>query len=137
MLGMICLESLGYFSQESANGAPRPLRAIERLLRNRHVVIVSNLRSIRFGVSFLTRFFTSGLLLTFPAALPTRWVPAIELSDHRGYWEQGFPALMITDTAFMRNPHYHQPTDRLATLDMNRMTRLCAQLQKAVYRMCR
>ena len=80
---------------------------------------------------------TSGLVLCIPAALPVKWVPDIELSDHRGYWEQGFPALMITDTAPLRNPNYHKSTDRLATLDPRIMARLYRQLQKSVWRMCR
>ncbi len=39
------------------------------------------------------------------------------LSDHSPFWDQGFPALMITDTSFYRNPHYHQATDKPETLD--------------------
>jgi hypothetical protein len=39
------------------------------------------------------------------------------LSDHASFWDAGFPALMITDTSFFRNPHYHQPTDTPETLD--------------------
>jgi hypothetical protein len=65
-----------------------------------------------------------------------KWVPDIALSDHRGYWEQGFRALMITDTAHLRNPNYHAPTDRLATLDLPRMARLCRQLQRTIVRLC-
>jgi Zn-dependent M28 family amino/carboxypeptidase len=39
------------------------------------------------------------------------------LSDNASFWSEGYPALMITDTAFLRNPHYHRPTDRADTLD--------------------
>jgi aminopeptidase YwaD len=44
-------------------------------------------------------------------------LPEVRLSDHSSFWDRGYPALMITDTSFMRNPHYHQPTDRPETLD--------------------
>jgi len=42
----------------------------------------------------------------------------VRLSDHSPFWEVGVPAVMLTDTAFFRNPHYHQPTDTLETLDL-------------------
>lgn len=49
------------------------------------------------------------------------FVPGIDLSDHRNFWEFGLPALMITDTAFLRNPNYHKSTDTPETLDYDRM----------------
>ena len=39
-------------------------------------------------------------------------VPGVAWSDHRSFWDHGWPALMVTDTAPFRNPHYHQETDR-------------------------
>jgi Zn-dependent M28 family amino/carboxypeptidase len=39
------------------------------------------------------------------------------LSDHASFWRQGWPALLVTDTAFLRNPNYHRPTDTPDTLD--------------------
>jgi Zn-dependent M28 family amino/carboxypeptidase len=44
-------------------------------------------------------------------------LPPVRLSDHSPFWDAGYPALMITDTSFLRNPHYHQPTDTAETLD--------------------
>lgn len=44
---------------------------------------------------------------------------ATRLSDHSPYWDAGYPALMITDTAFLRNPHYHLPTDTVETLNFD------------------
>jgi len=44
-------------------------------------------------------------------------LPVTRLSDHASFWDRGLPALMITDTSFFRNPHYHQATDAPATLD--------------------
>ena len=45
-------------------------------------------------------------------------LPVVRLSDHAPFWDAGYPAVMITDTAFLRNPHYHQRTDTLETLDL-------------------
>jgi hypothetical protein len=50
-------------------------------------------------------------------------LPHSRLSDNRSFWDVGYPALMVTDTAFLRNPHYHQASDRLDTLDFGFMAR--------------
>ncbi len=48
----------------------------------------------------------------------------VRLSDHSSFWDQGFPALMITDTAFLRNPNYHLPSDAMDTLDFEFMRKV-------------
>jgi len=50
-----------------------------------------------------------------------RNLPGFDFSDHWAFWQQGYPAVMITDTAFMRNPHYHLPTDKYDTLNYEKM----------------
>ena len=42
----------------------------------------------------------------------------VRLSDHSPFWDAGIPAVMVTDTAFFRNPNYHTPNDTLETLDL-------------------
>jgi hypothetical protein len=135
--GMIWLESLGYFPKRPnpAFPAPWPLRLLNRLLGGRNVVIVSNVRSVPFGLRFLAAFLRAGWFPFIPAAAPRKLLPVIEFSDHRCYWDAGYRALMVTNTAFLRNPHYHQRTDRLATLDLDRMTRLCRVLTRTVARL--
>jgi aminopeptidase YwaD len=44
--------------------------------------------------------------------------PEVRLSDHSPFWDADIPAVMVTDTAFLRNPNYHQPSDTLETLDL-------------------
>lgn len=48
-------------------------------------------------------------------------VPGVALSDHLSFWRHHYPAVMITDTAMYRNPHYHMPSDTPDTLDYRRM----------------
>jgi Zn-dependent M28 family amino/carboxypeptidase len=48
-------------------------------------------------------------------------IPISRWSDHAPFWDQGYPAVMLTDTAFLRNPHYHQPSDTPETLDYSFM----------------
>ena len=51
-------------------------------------------------------------------------LPEVRLSDHANFWDEGYPAIMLTDTAFMRNPDYHGPGDVMALLDLDAMTEL-------------
>ena len=57
---------------------------------------------------------------------------ATRLSDHSPFWDAGFRALMITDTSFMRNPHYHLPSDLPETLDRRFLELVTAGCLKAV-----
>jgi Zn-dependent M28 family amino/carboxypeptidase len=59
-------------------------------------------------------------------------IPAVRLSDHSPFWDAGYPALMITDTSFYRNPHYHSPTDTLDTLNLDFMAKICEGVIRAV-----
>ena len=61
-----------------------------------------------------------------------RSLPGVDFSDHLNYWNRGFPALMITDTAFYRNKRYHHPEDVISTLDFNRMAKVVEQVHAAV-----
>ncbi|MEO1591358.1 MAG: M28 family peptidase [Cyanobacteria bacterium J06632_22] len=55
-------------------------------------------------------------------------LPAVRRSDHAPFWDAGYDAVLMTDTADLRNPHYHGPGDTLATLDLDFLTGICAGL---------
>jgi Zn-dependent M28 family amino/carboxypeptidase len=59
-------------------------------------------------------------------------LPDTRRSDHTSFWEQGFPAVMLTDTANFRNPHYHRPTDTLDTLNLDFMAAVADGVRAAV-----
>ena len=48
----------------------------------------------------------------------------VRLSDHSTFWDQGLPALLVTDTSFLRNPNYHLPSDRIETLNFEFMQKV-------------
>ncbi len=48
----------------------------------------------------------------------------VRLSDHSTFWDQGLPALLVTDTSFMRNPNYHLPSDKIETLNFEFMQKV-------------
>jgi hypothetical protein len=48
----------------------------------------------------------------------------VRLSDHSTFWDEGLPALLVTDTSFMRNPNYHLPSDKIETLNFEFMRKV-------------
>lgn len=60
------------------------------------------------------------------------WVPGVALSDHSSYWLYEFPALMVTDTAYLRNPHYHQALDLPDTLNYANMKQVVQGVMAAI-----
>jgi hypothetical protein len=59
------------------------------------------------------------------------FVPGVAWSDHSSFWRQGYPALMVTDTAFYRYAHYHSAGDTPEKLDYSAMARVVVGLQHA------
>lgn len=57
-----------------------------------------------------------------------KFLPTVRRSDHAPFWDAGYRAIMVTDTADMRNPHYHQRTDAIETLDIAFLTSVCLGL---------
>jgi Zn-dependent M28 family amino/carboxypeptidase len=66
-----------------------------------------------------------------------RSVPGVDLSDHRSFWDEDYPAVMVTDTAFFRNPRYHTPEDTADTLDYVRMAEVVQGVHCAVQAVAR
>ena len=62
------------------------------------------------------------LTVTYRVPLSGRFIPETRFSDHASFWNAGYPAIMLTDTAMFRNPHYHTCHDRFETLDFVFMT---------------
>lgn len=132
IIGMISLEMLGYYS-DRPKSQRYPLPWFRRYYPDsgNFIAFVGNIRSKPFTIKVKNAFSTVSDLpvesLNAPAA-----VPGVSFSDHRSFWKFGYPAFMITDTAFYRNPNYHGPGDTASTLDYERMTRLVIGLYKAL-----
>ena len=61
----------------------------------------------------------------------------MRLSDHSPFWDQGFPALLVTDTSFLRNPNYHLPTDTIETLDFDFMQKVAVGIYYSILDLAR
>ena len=59
----------------------------------------------------------------------------VGLSDHRNYWTYGIDAIMINDSSFLRNPHYHQTSDAIDTLDFDKMAAVVQGVYGALIRL--
>jgi Zn-dependent M28 family amino/carboxypeptidase len=122
--GMLCLEMVGYYSTEPAS--QRVPASIPRFLhpafpkRGNFLAAVGNLRAWRLSWKFRRGFKRAVRFPLFSIVLPES-IAEIRRSDNSSFWDQGYEALMLTDTSFLRNPHYHLSTDTPETLDYPRM----------------
>jgi hypothetical protein len=71
-------------------------------------------------------------LVTYRTRLRGWALPLTRLSDNASFWDRRYPSLMITDTAFLRNPNYHTEWDRADTLDYGFMKRVAQAVLAAV-----
>ena len=129
---MISLEMLGY--KDSRPGSQRYPPGLAYLYPDRgdFIALIGNLRTLpslrRLAVSMRQAVPCEFLAVPFRG----RMLPATRRSDHSSFWDLGFPALMVTDTANMRNPHYHKPSDRIETLDIGFLAAVCSGLTRAL-----
>lgn len=129
--GMICLEMVGYTCKtRGCQHYPFPL-SLRRYPRDgRFIGIVGNWRSRLFSRSLASAFANNADLPVIQLTVPFNGfiLPSVRLSDHASFWDQGFKAVMITDTAFFRNPYYHTASDTMDTLDFDFMAELVESL---------
>jgi hypothetical protein len=114
---MICLEMIGYFTDEQP--APNWILALLYPNQGDFVTVVGRWTDRPLVRYVKKRMRVDGDVRVCSYTGPT--VIGADLSDHRNYWQLGYDAVMITDTAFIRNPHYHRATDTPETLDYERM----------------
>ncbi len=132
ILGMLCLEMVGYYRQEpDSQQLPLPLRLMGYPTTGNFIGLVSDRRS-RPLLYRLEKAIKEGCRLpavTLAVPLGGYLLPEVRLSDHANFWDEGYPAIMLTDTSFFRNPHYHAASDVLETLDLDAMVELTLGLE--------
>jgi hypothetical protein len=131
VLGMLSLESLGYFSEEPGSQSyPFPFGLIFPSVGN-FVAFVADGASDELLTRATATFRRASAVRSQGAALPAI-VPGVSWSDHWAFWKVGYPAVMVTDTAPFRNPNYHKKSDVRATLAYDRMASVVAGLEAVV-----
>jgi Zn-dependent M28 family amino/carboxypeptidase len=129
---MLSLEMLGFYRDEPGTQEYPPLLRRFYPDRGDFLGFVSNLRSRSQLRELVSAFRGASDLPAEAAALPW-WVPGVALSDQSSFWRQGYPAVMVTDTAYLRNPHYHTGHDTPETLDYPRLARATGGLAGAIH----
>lgn len=126
VLGMLSLEMVGFTETQGLQRYPPFLRR-RFPPHGTYLGLAANGRSRRLLERVEAAMRTVDGLPIESLVLPGngRWFPESRLSDHAPFWDRGFPALLVTDTAFFRNPHYHQPSDAVETLDLDFLERVC------------
>lgn len=131
IVAMLSLESLGYYSDEPGSQKyPPPLSSFYPD-RGDFIAFVGNLASRGLVRRSISAFRAAEPFPSEGAALPP-FLPGVGWSDQWAFWQQGYPGVMVTDTAPFRNPHYHTPSDRAETLDYERLARVTRGLVAVV-----
>jgi len=132
---MLCLESIGFYSDEkSSQGYPMGLMSFYPD-RADFIGIVSNLGSGSLLKRIVKEFKeASNFPVEYLVSQPF-FVPAISFSDNWSFWQFGYKAVMITDTAFYRNPYYHTQKDTIDKLDCRKISLLINALHSVILKL--
>jgi hypothetical protein len=128
---MVSLETIGFYCDDSGcQDYPIPFGLCYPSTGN-FVTFVGNLGSrslVRDAIEVFratTRFPSEG------GALPG-WIPGVGWSDHWSFWKAGYDAIMVTDTAPFRYPHYHTKEDTADKIDYERMARVVVGIERVL-----
>ena len=132
IVAMLSLETMGYYSDEPGSQQyPLGLLNMVYPITGNFIAFIGNItsgklvRQVVGGFRSHTRFPSEGTVL--PNA-----VPGAGWSDHWAFWQQGYPALMVTDTAPFRYPYYHTREDTPDKVDYDRLSRVVAGLERVI-----
>lgn len=118
---MISLEMIGYFSDEKdSQSFPNPALGLLYPNQGNFIAVVGKLGD-RTLVRKVKRAMTGGSTVPVYSINAPPTIEGIDFSDHRSYWREGFPAVMITDTSFFRNNNYHTVQDTPEKLNYQKM----------------
>jgi len=130
--GAVVLECVGYARDEEGSQKIPPGVPIAVPTVGNFLAVIGNQTSAAFTAA-MSQAMKSHLPVV-PLVVPGNGelLPDTRRSDHTAFWEQGFPAVMLTDTANFRNPHYHRPSDTIETLNLDFMAAVADAVTAAV-----
>ncbi len=135
IVAVLSLETMGYFTNEKdSQHYPAPLNMFYPSTGN-FIGFVANLESSQLQRRAIKVFRENTSVPSEGAALP-ELITGIGWSDHWSFWQEGYPGIMVTDTAPFRYPHYHQPTDTIDKLDYAILAKVTSSLKFVVRDLC-
>jgi hypothetical protein len=131
IVAMLSLETIGYFSDRPGSQHYPPFFRWFYPDRGNFIGFVANFGSRALMKEAVAAFRAAA---EFPVehVATFGWIPGMDWSDHGSFWDQGYPALMVTDTALYRYPHYHSAADTPDKLDYARLKRVTEGLKGVV-----
>jgi hypothetical protein len=119
--GMVSLEMIGYFSDEK-NSQSYPIGMMKWIYgdKGNFITVVQKSFCGAFAKDFKKGMFINNSIDTKSFRSPS-FIGGANLSDHKNYWQFGYSAVMVTNTAFFRNHNYHTRGDRLERLNLSKM----------------
>ncbi|MGK0358518.1 MAG: Zn-dependent M28 family amino/carboxypeptidase [Bradymonadia bacterium] len=128
---MIALDMLGYYDDTPGSQKYPPVIGRFYPKTANFVAFVGDMKAAPM-IQGAKAAFSEAVPFPVESIAAPRFVEGIDFSDHWSFWQQGYPGFMITDTAFFRSAHYHQPTDTPATLDFARLASVTRGIQAVV-----
>ncbi|MCH8348438.1 MAG: M28 family peptidase [Proteobacteria bacterium] len=130
IVAMLSLETIGYYTEaRGSQHYPLPLGLFYPSTGN-FIGFVGNLGSGKLVRQVVGLFRQHAKFPSEGVAMPG-WIPGVGWSDHWAFWREGYPGVMVTDTAPYRYPHYHAPSDTPDKLDYDRLARIFMELAQA------
>jgi hypothetical protein len=124
IVAMLTPETIGYYSdEEGSQQYPLPAAALGYPKRGDFIMFVGMYES-RAMIQRAVGVFREKCAFPSQGAAVTIMVPWVGASDHWSFWKQGYPSVMLTDTAPLRYPHYHRTTDTPDKIDYEKTARV-------------
>jgi hypothetical protein len=131
IVAMLCLETIGYYSDDpNSQNYPAPFSFFYPSKGN-FIGFIGNTSSRSLVHQVITTFRQNEQFPSQGAAM-LETIRGVAFSDHWSFWQEGYPALMVTDTAMCRYPYYHTPQDTIDKIDLDRMARVVRGLESVV-----
>lgn len=133
--GMLSVEMIGYFDdKKGSQGYPASILSIFYGKKANFIMVVNKWGKGKFARKF-SRKFKQQPNIPVKRLTGPKIIEGLDWSDHLNYWTFGMSASMITDTAFNRNKNYHKKSDKMETLNIEKMAQVIDGLYAAVLEM--
>ena len=131
VVGMLSLETMGYYSEERGSQRyPAPMATVYPDVGN-FIGFVANVASARL-LWRARRAFKRRTSFPLQSATVPAAIPGVGWSDHWAFWQAGYPAMMVTDTAPYRYPWYHTADDTPEKVDYDRLAHVVDGLETVI-----
>ncbi len=131
VVAMLSLETIGYYAEEDGSQRYPPPMSLFYPSTGNFIAFVGNVKSGPLVREVVGSFRRHAKFPSEGAAFPG-FIPGVGWSDHWAFWQEGYPAVMVTDTAPFRYPAYHSHQDTPEKVKYDQMARVVGGLRKVI-----